>query len=124
MNPKLSDLKKQILDLTREYSRLAHRQNLPGWDEQVPEFVPGESNIPYAGRVFNNDEVASAVSSTLDFWLTLGAEGEAFERELANFLTVRNSIVVNSGSSANLLAISALTSHKLPKEKRLLPVMK
>jgi CDP-6-deoxy-D-xylo-4-hexulose-3-dehydrase len=121
MNQRLSVLKKQILDLTAEYSNLAHRSNLPGWDEHIPEFVPGESHIPYAGRVFTKDEVVSAVSSTLDFWLTLGAEGEAFERELANFLGVRNSIVVNSGSSANLLAVSALTSHKLPKEKRLLP---
>jgi CDP-6-deoxy-D-xylo-4-hexulose-3-dehydrase len=63
--------------------------------------------------VFGVEEVEAAVASMLDFWLTLGPEGEAFERKLANFLGVRNSILVNSGSSANLLALSALTSPKL-----------
>ena len=60
----------------------------------------------------------AAVSSTLDFWLTLGQEGEAFQNELAAFLGVRHSLLVNSGSSANLIAISALTSPKLPEGQR------
>jgi len=117
----LSDdqLRAEILRLTGEFSRRKHRQNLPGNRTDGPKFIPGETPIPYAGRVFDENEVKAAVSSTLDFWLTLGPEGENFERSLAEFLDVRKSLVVNSGSSANLLAISALTSHKLPKEKRL-----
>lgn len=116
-----SELKKRILELTREYSRRVHRQNRAGSDAQSPQFIPGETTIPYAGRVFNEDEVEAAVSSSLDFWLTLGPEGDRFESQLGEFLGVRKSLVVNSGSSANLLAISALTSHKLPAEKRLRP---
>src|SRR6202012_4614909 len=91
-----------------------HQNNWPA-DEEAPrrKFVPGESVVPYAGRVFNTDEVANAVSSTLDFWLTLGKEGEAFEEGLAKYLGVKKSILCNSGSSANLLAVSALSSQKL-----------
>jgi CDP-6-deoxy-D-xylo-4-hexulose-3-dehydrase len=77
--------------------------------------------VPYAGRVFTEDEVEAAVGSTLDFWLTLGPEGEAFEKELAAFLGVKYSLLVNSGSSANLVALSALTTHKLPAHKRIHP---
>ncbi len=117
----LDQLRSEILRMTREYSRLAHRQNRPANDSFEPEFIPGETTIPYAGRVFTEDEVEAAVASTLDFWLTLGAEGERFEKGLADFLGVRRSLVVNSGSSANLLAISALTSHKLPKDRRIGP---
>lgn len=71
--------------------------------------------------MFTEDEVEAAVSSTLDFWLTLGKEGDAFQQELAAFLGVRHSLLVNSGSSANLIAISALTSPKLSDSKRLKP---
>jgi CDP-6-deoxy-D-xylo-4-hexulose-3-dehydrase len=114
-------LREEILRLTREYSRAVHGQNRPAEDAAPPRFVPGETTVPYAGRVFTEDEVEAAVASTLDFWLTLGPEGEKFERQLAEYLGVRRSLLVNSGSSANLLAVSALTSHKLPKERRLLP---
>src|SRR5208283_3830705 len=69
--------------------------------------------VPYAGRVFDEEEVEAAVSATLDFWLTLGKEGEAFEDGLASFLGVKTSVLCNSGSSANLLAVSALSSPKL-----------
>ena len=117
-NPAL--LKAEILRLTREYSRLTHRANRPGTEPSVP-FVPGESTVPYAGRVFTEDEVEAAVGATLDFWLTLGPEGEAFEKELAEYLGVRHSLLVNSGSSANLIALSALTTHKLPAPKRIRP---
>jgi CDP-6-deoxy-D-xylo-4-hexulose-3-dehydrase len=113
-------LKAEILRLTREYSRLTHQANRPGAEQALP-FVPGESAVPYAGRVFTEDEVEAAVGATLDFWLTLGPEGEAFEKELATFLGVRHSLLVNSGSSANLIAISALTTHKLPSHKRIRP---
>lgn len=115
-----SDLKQEILRLTREYSALMHADNRPGADAARPAFVPGET-IPYAGRVFTEDEVEAAVSSTLDFWLTLGPEGTAFEKELAGLLGVKHSLLVNSGSSANLVALSALTTHKLPAHKRIQP---
>lgn len=115
-----SELKTEILRLTREYSRLAHAANRPGQDPARATFLPGQT-IPYAGRVFCEDEVEAAVSSTLDFWLTLGPEGEAMEKELAAFMGVKHSLLVNSGSSANLVAISALTTHKLPDHKRIKP---
>jgi CDP-6-deoxy-D-xylo-4-hexulose-3-dehydrase len=115
------DLKKEILRLTRDYSRLAHTANRPGDDALRPAFVASEGAVPYAGRVFTEDEVEAAVSATLDFWLTLGPEGEAFEKELAQLLGVKHSLLVNSGSSANLVALSALTTHKLPEHKRIRP---
>ena len=113
------DLRTEILALTREFTELAHAKMLPGGPSSG--FIPGETVIPYAARVFDADEVGAAVGSSLDFWLTLGEEGNAFEKELAGVTGVRRSLLTNSGSSANLLAISALTSHKLPEEKRLRP---
>lgn len=112
------EIKAGILRLTREYSSLVHQNNWPA-DEEAPrrKFVPGESTVPYAGRVFNTDEVANAVSATLDFWLTLGKEGEAFEESLAKFLSVKKTVLCNSGSSANLLAVSALSSPKLGRRR-------
>ena len=115
-----AELKAEILRLTREYSTLMHRANRPGVDEAVA-FEPGRTTVPYAGRVFDADEVEAAVGSTLDFWLTLGPEGAAFEMELAAFLGVKHSLLVNSGSSANLVALSALTTYKLPTHKRVQP---
>ena len=126
-------LKRGILGATRDFSRIAHTANRPGDDPLHPqnaEQLPGDPATtaahpppaaPYAARVFTEDEVEAAVSSTLDFWLTLGAEGEALSQELSEFLGVRDSILTNSGSSANLLAVSALTTHKLPPEQRLRP---
>ena len=115
-----SDLKQQILALTREYSRQMHASFRPAADPERKPWQEG-TTIPYAGRVFTKDEVESAVSSTLDFWLTLGKEGDAFQQELEAFLGVRHSLLVNSGSSANLIAISALTSPKLPEARRIKP---
>lgn len=77
------------------------------------EFIPGESPVPYAGRIFDEKEMISLVDSSLDFWLTLGRFGERFEKELAVFLNTRHVILTNSGSSSNLLALTALTSPKL-----------
>ena len=116
----LSELKAQILSLTREYSRQAHASFRPADDPLRRPWAEG-TPIPYAGRVFTDDEVEAAVSTTLDFWLTLGVEGTAMEKELAAFLGVRHSLLVNSGSSANLIAIAALTSPKLAKERRIRP---
>jgi CDP-6-deoxy-D-xylo-4-hexulose-3-dehydrase len=108
-----SQLRADILRLVREYAASHHRGfGIPAAEENKPP-TSEDINVPYAGRVFDADEVEAGVASMLDFWLTLGPEGEAFERELAAVLGVRNSILVNSGSSANLVAFSALTSPKL-----------
>ena len=116
-----SELRLEILRLTREYSRQVHGAFRPAADPARTPWQEG-STIPYAGRVFAEDEVEAAVSATLDFWLTLGSEGAAMETELAAFLGVRHSLLVNSGSSANLVAISALTSAKLPADQRQRPL--
>jgi len=118
--PTPAELKQSILHLTREYSRQVHASFRPAFDSERAPWQEG-ATIPYAGRVFTEDEVEAAVSSTLDFWLTLGPEGEAFQKELAAFLGVRHCLLVNSGSSANLVAISVLTSAKLPSQRRIHP---
>ncbi len=120
MSTDAASLRAEILKLTRAYSALTHKANRPGAEAAV-SFAAGVTTVPYAGRVFTEDEVEAAVASTLDFWLTLGAEGEAFEREFAGFLGVKHSLLVNSGSSANLIAVSALTTHKLLLHKRIQP---
>jgi CDP-6-deoxy-D-xylo-4-hexulose-3-dehydrase len=79
----------------------------------VDEFIPGESPVHYAGRVYDEHEMVALVDSALDFWLTSGRYAEQFEKEFADFLGVKYCLLTNSGSSANLLAISALTSPKL-----------
>jgi CDP-6-deoxy-D-xylo-4-hexulose-3-dehydrase len=104
-------LRERILGMVAEY-----------WAEAfaAPEFIPGETPVPVAGRVFDASEIQHLVDSSLDFWLTTGRFAERFEREFARFFGRRFSVLVNSGSSANLLALSALTSPKLG-ERRLLP---
>ena len=86
----------------------------------TPFFVPGENSVPLSGRVFDESEIQSLVDSALDFWLTTGRFAAEFERDFAKFMGLRNASLVNSGSSANLLALTALTSPKLG-ERRLLP---
>lgn len=81
------------------------------------EFIPGKSKINYAGRVYDENEMIKLVDSALDFWLTAGRYTEQFEEEFAKFLGVNFCLLTNSGSSANLLAISALTSPKLGKKR-------
>jgi len=83
-------------------------------------FVPGHSAVPVSGRVYGPEEMANLVDSALDFWLTTGRFNEAFEERFAKYLGVRHVLTTNSGSSANLLAVSALTSPKLG-ERRLKP---
>ncbi|MGB0743274.1 MAG: lipopolysaccharide biosynthesis protein RfbH [Opitutales bacterium] len=127
LNPSfVAQVKKAIiLKQTRDFSKQAHSQNRPGNDPQHPHNQqPTTTNnlapaVPYAGRVFNEDEVEAAVSATLDFWLTLGEHGEAMQEELAAVLGVKKCLLVNSGSSANLIAVAALTTHKLPPHKRI-----
>lgn len=83
-------------------------------------FIPEISPVPYAGRVYDERELISLVDASLDFWLTTGRFADQFEKDLADFLGVKYCLLTNSGSSANLLAVSALTSPKLG-EKRLKP---
>src|SRR4029077_241379 len=80
-------------------------------------FVPGESTLAYAGRVFDDEELVHLVDASLDFWLTSGRYAKRFEEEFARFMGVRTAMLVNSGSSANLVAVSALTSPKLGAER-------
>jgi CDP-6-deoxy-D-xylo-4-hexulose-3-dehydrase len=79
-------------------------------------FTPGD-RIPYAGRVFDDKEIGNLIDSSLDFWLTAGRYAARFEKEFAEFLGVRHCSLVNSGSSANLLAFMALTSSKLGERR-------
>ena len=76
-------------------------------------FIPGESPIPVTGKVFGEEELSAAVEASLDFWLTAGPYTEKFENKFAKTVGMRHSFMVNSGSSANLLALSSLTSSVL-----------
>jgi CDP-6-deoxy-D-xylo-4-hexulose-3-dehydrase len=80
------------------------------------EFIPGVTPVPVAGRVFDSYEMNSLVGSALDFWLTAGPYASAFEKEFAQFFGQRYAVLVNSGSSANLIAVSALTSPELGEQ--------
>ncbi len=102
---KKEELKRQILELTREYYKEAHGQK--------KEFKPGETFVNYGGRYFDDTEMVNLVDSSLDFWLTAGPWASKFEKEFAAWLGVRYCSLTNSGSSANLLAFSALTSPQL-----------
>jgi CDP-6-deoxy-D-xylo-4-hexulose-3-dehydrase len=104
MSEKSELLRKQILELTAEY----HAEAFP-----VREFVPGVSTVPVSGKVIGADDIGSVVESALDGWFTTGRWAKDFERKLARFVGVRSASLVNSGSSANLVALSALTSPKL-----------
>ncbi len=77
------------------------------------EFVPGQTPIPVSGKVFDAEELEFLVNAALDFWLTTGRFADQFEKEFAGFIGVRSASLVNSGSSANLVALSALTSPRL-----------
>ncbi len=116
----LESLERLVHRGVTEIARRRHGRSLPASDPARPVTLSDEP-IPYAGRVFGPEEVLAATRSTLDFWLTLGEEGEQFERELAQVLGVRRSILTNSGSSANLLALSALTSPLVDADRRLRP---
>ncbi|MEN6414749.1 MAG: lipopolysaccharide biosynthesis protein RfbH [Veillonellales bacterium] len=97
-------LHREIMELVAKYYKVKHRK------ENV--FKPGD-RISYGGRVFDEQEMTNLVDSALDFWLTTGKYTAQFEADFANFLGVKYCSLTNSGSSANLLAFMALTSHKL-----------
>ena len=73
-------------------------------------FIAGETNIPVTGKVFGREELQAATKASLDFWLTSGPYTEEFESRFAKTVGMRHAFMVNSGSSANLLALSSLTS--------------
>lgn len=96
------ELKQEILDKVRKYYDLTHGRK--------KEFIPGTSRVNYAGRVFDDTEMRNLVDASLDFWLTYGRYSREFEKRFAAFLGIKYAFLVNSGSSANLLAFMALTS--------------
>ena len=101
-------LRDEILRLVEQYCAETHAAR---------PFVEGESRVPVAGRVFDAAEMRLLVDSALDFWLTAGRFADRFEREFARWMGIRECVLVNSGSSANLLAVSALTSPKLGERR-------
>src|ERR1017187_5186392 len=111
MTDRTTRLRQQILDLSAEYFAEAF---------PATEFEPGQSPVPVSGKVIDSADFSSVVDSALDGWYTTGRFAEQFERKLARFVGVRSASLVNSGSSANLLAVSALTSPKLG-DRRLKP---
>lgn len=108
---KVKALHDEIIEKVKEYYHLAHEPALNA------EFIPGKSRVNYAGRVFDEKELCNLVDSSLEFWLTYGRYSRDFEVKLADYLDVRFALLVNSGSSANLLAFSALTSPLLEERR-------
>lgn len=109
MMSRKDELKEQILSLTREYYREVH--------SSAGSFEPGKTRINYGGRYFDDSEMANLVDASLDFWLTAGPWAGRFELGLAQWLGVKHCSLVNSGSSANLLAFTALTAPELGERR-------
>lgn len=101
---KSSELREEILQLVDNYSIISHTKKT---------FNPGSTVIPVSGRIYDELDLKMLVSSSLDFWLTVGRFNKKFEQILAQFLDINFTMTVNSGSSANLLAVSSLTSESL-----------
>lgn len=106
-----NNLRSDILELVKEY----HRRNMPDQG-----FIPGKTPVHYAGRVYDEKEMQAAVEAALDFWLTEGRFTARFEIGLAQRIGARHAVLTNSGSSANLLAVTALMSPHL-KDRQLKP---
>ena len=100
-----------IHEIVEEALRTRHKKN---------KFVAGETEIPVTGKVFDKNELLAAVEASLDFWLTSGPQTELFEKKLSQVIGMRSALMVNSGSSANLLAITSLTS-KMHGDRALAP---
>lgn len=101
------EFRKLIVDLVGQYAE-AHHQPAP--------FVPGQSAVPVSGKVYGARDMQLLAESCLDFWLTTGRFNDEFEKRLGKFIGVDHALTVNSGSSANLVAFSTLTSHYLRHE--------
>jgi CDP-4-dehydro-6-deoxyglucose reductase, E1 len=104
MSQRSEEIRKQILELTLAYHAEAFPQK---------SFDPGNSSVPVSGKVIDGQDLSMLVDSALDCWFTTGRFAKAFEKKLARFVGVRGCSLVNSGSSANLVALTALTSPKL-----------
>ncbi len=104
MSSQSESLRDRILESVTEYHTAAFPERT---------FVPGESSVPVSGRVFDAEDVRTLVESSLDFWLTTGRFAAQFEKQFARWWGIRTATLVNSGSSADLLAVTALTSPKL-----------
>jgi len=104
MNERLSELRNQILALAAEYVELRHATH---------PFDPNSSQVAVSGKVVGTREVETLIDASLDCWLTTDRFNHAFQKALSRFLGIRHVLTVNSGSSANLVAVSALTSHLL-----------
>jgi CDP-4-dehydro-6-deoxyglucose reductase, E1 len=100
-----AEIRQEILEKAAELYHVRQRNQ---------KFIPGETKVNYAGRVFDEREMVALIDSCLDFWITLAQNGVEFEKELARFLGLKKALVTNSGSSANLLAVSALCSKMFP----------
>lgn len=105
------ELRNQIMKLIGNYHNQFH---------QTPAFVPGSSVVPVSGRVYDAEDMQLLTDSALDFWLTTGRFNDQFEAHLSQRLSVRHVLTVNSGSSANLVAFSSLTSSLL-RDKAIRP---
>lgn len=105
----MTELKEQILKLVKDFY----------YENHIPKkFIPLQSSVPVSGKVYDYTDLQNLVEASLDFWLTAGRFNAEFEKSLANYLQVRQVLTCNSGSSANLIALSALTSNLL-KDKAL-----
>lgn len=104
-------LRNQVFSAVKDYYRYQFTSQ---------KFIPGQTYIPASGKVFDEQEMVNLVDASLDFWLTTGRYAAEFERRFAEWVGVKHCLLVNSGSSANLLALSALTSPKLG-DKQLKP---
>jgi CDP-6-deoxy-D-xylo-4-hexulose-3-dehydrase len=104
MNKDILEIKSKILDLVNNYSNINFKKK---------EFIPGVSEVPVSGKVIGTLELQNMVEASLDGWLTTGRFNEQFEEKLSKILGVKCLLTVNSGSSANLIAFSSLTSPKL-----------
>jgi CDP-6-deoxy-D-xylo-4-hexulose-3-dehydrase len=110
-SPEALAIRAAVLDQTRAYFAAAYGEKT---------FEPGVDPVPVSGRVFDERDLVSLVDSALDFWLTTGRFAERFERDFAKWYSIRECVLVNSGSSANLCALAALTSPEL-EDRRLRP---
>lgn len=125
-----------IMDIQKDFVKFIFEQPLPNVEKELRDtinglieifynqihscdkrFVPGKTYIHYGGRVFDEKDMKNLVNSSLDFWLTAGNYAKEFDEEFSKFLKIKHSILTNSGSSANLLAISSLTSPKLGDQR-------
>lgn len=99
-----NQLKDEILALVKRYYEQYHQHR---------QFIPGNSKVQYGGRVYDHLEMAAMADALLDFWLTVGEHTKEFEQNFSQYLGIKNTVITNSGSSANLIAMSTLCSARI-----------